>query len=365
MRAAETGAELSVIDPPAESDDAPALFVFASGRFVLSWGRGTRLFDRDGACLATFGDRDSRRADDDEAVDDRTRDQDSWSDAIELRDGSVVCWYHDHSSHPIEPDSEKGAARGALCHWADDGRLLRRWAAGTNALFGLLQLDDGRLLTWPSGNDLLAWQLAGDAPPTRLTGHAAAPTTVVRWGGERLVSRADDGDALLVWSAEHLALMTRLEGYGAATKGSVRTAGPVVMDDGRLVSWSASSIRVWNVDGSLADSYDASPIPQDVWRAICSSGGREPLSGWFVLPGHKRSPELRLRHLSSLPVQVRWESNGRVEPVGLLAEGTVLALEHGELRHLDLFLGPTRISLEDARLAIETGRAPRANRLPT
>ncbi|MCA9886026.1 MAG: hypothetical protein KC708_23790, partial [Anaerolineae bacterium] len=130
------------------------------------------------------------------------------------------------------------------CLWEGDGIPLTRLEGHTGAVRGVLELRDGRLLSWTgrvgndidmffsdfSGNDSTPRLWGLDATPlATLEGHTAQVEAVWELRNGRLLSWSQDG-TLRLWKSDGTPLAT-MEGYTSGVRGVLE------LRDGRFLSW--------------------------------------------------------------------------------------------------------------------------------
>jgi WD40 repeat protein len=147
---------------------------------------------------------------------------------VELADGRLVSW-------PQNSCDE-------LFLWsAETGQRLAVLEGHTESIEGALQLADGRLLSW-SWNELILWSTKTPVRLAVLKGHKTPVYGVLQLAAGRLLSWSKDG-TLILWSAETGAQLVVMKGHTDAVVGAVQ------LDDRRLLSWSLDqTLIIWSAE---------------------------------------------------------------------------------------------------------------------
>jgi len=150
---------------------------------------------------------------------------------MELSDGRLLSWSRD----------------ATLRLWGTDGSPESVLAGHTDPVTGALELHDGRLLSWSADSfssdaTLRLWGNDG-APESALAGYTESVRGALELRDGQLLSWSYDG-TLRLWGADG-APESVLVGH------TNRVNGALELGDGRLLSWSADgTLRLWSVDGT-------------------------------------------------------------------------------------------------------------------
>ena len=145
---------------------------------------------------------------------------------MELQDGRLLSWSNENT----------------LRLWGADGELLTTLTGHTETVVGVVELRNGRLLSWSRDNTLRLWGADGTLLAT-LAGHTSSIQGVMELRDGRLLSWSSD-NTLRLWTADGATLAT-LAGHTDSVSGVME------LRDGRLLSWSQdNTLRLWSADGS-------------------------------------------------------------------------------------------------------------------
>lgn len=177
-----------------------------------------------------------------------------WVDGLcDLRNGSVVTWFHD--GNLLVWGTESGER---LADFNDDGPI-----------GGCIKLDDERLLSWRAFrvgefNNFMArdgalriWNVSEVSGPKKLVGHKGWVRGVRHLGDDRLIS----------WSTDHAIWIWDVASENGKQLGRHRDTidGLSVLGGGRVVSWSQSNLYVW-------DTFNAALEAEYTTRGKCIRG---------------------------------------------------------------------------------------------
>jgi WD40 repeat protein len=113
----------------------------------------------------------------------------------------------------------------------------------TGGILGVLELTDGRLLTWSNDRTLRLWDRRSGACLTTLGGHVDSVAGALELADGRLLSwgRVSYSEAALwVWDSRSGACLATLEGNEGAG------AGALELPDGTVVSWGGNKLCTWD-----------------------------------------------------------------------------------------------------------------------
>ena len=123
-----------------------------------------------------------------------------------------------------------------------DAALLRIIHGHTDAVVGVLELSDGRILSWSYDSNLRLWQPDGSPGPV-LLGHTGGVNEALELSDGRILSRGADY-AIRLWQLDGSPGPV-FEGHDHAVFGMLE------LSDGRILSWSNDrTLRLWQPDGS-------------------------------------------------------------------------------------------------------------------
>lgn len=306
-----------------------------SDRRLLSWScdRTLRVWDvRSGEALATLGGH-----------------TDEVDGAFELSDGRVLSWSRDTTARIW--DSRTGACVGTLGH--------------RDEVVGVLELTDGRLLSWtrgytrPAGSSrngaLRLWDSRTGQCLAELKGHEDAHGVygVVELSDGRLLSWSGD-DTLRLWDRQIGACVAVCRGRFGTVRGAVE------LSDGRVLLWSNGGSQVlWAAqEGGCLEAVPTQALDERYPEAALSYAKvTHPhcVSGGFSVRASTRGA--MLRH-TILNVDVsRWNAETDTTTRCLLPDGTIIVSLRSQTGVLKLHHGQRRVSLAEAEMLITRSRA--------
>jgi len=183
---------------------------------------------------------------------------------MELSDGRLLSWSRD----------------ATLRLWGTDGSPESVLAGHTDPVTGALELGDGRLLSWSADHTLRLWG-ADWTPESVLAGHTDPVTGALELHDGRLLSWSADSfssDATLRLWGNDGAPESALAGYTESVRGALE------LRDGQLLSWSYDgTLRLWGADGApesvLAGHTDAVRGALELRDGRLLSWSGDPISG--------------------------------------------------------------------------------------
>ncbi|MBI5249111.1 MAG: TIR domain-containing protein [Desulfomonile tiedjei] len=111
----------------------------------------------------------------------------------------------------------------------------------TGIVSGVLELSNGRLLSWSSDHTLRLWNGQSGACLAVLKGHTEKISGALALADERLLTWSVD-KTLRVWNVQTGECLAVLQGHTRWVKGALTLA------DGRLLSWSGdNTLRIWDM----------------------------------------------------------------------------------------------------------------------
>ncbi|MBN8592409.1 MAG: protein kinase [Anaerolineae bacterium] len=120
------------------------------------------------------------------------------------------------------------------------GEILHTLSGHTSYVSGVMELADGRILSWGHDNTLRLWSSTGEALHV-LSGHTSRVNSAILLTDGRILSWSSDG-TLRLWSSDGESLRV-LSGHTSGV------GGVQLLADGRILSWSGDgTLRTWDVD---------------------------------------------------------------------------------------------------------------------
>jgi WD40 repeat protein len=240
-------------------------------RRILTWSRdGTlRIWSREGCLIAVLVGHTSSVEGANLTLDGRII---SWSTDHTLRiwtqDGSLTLVFDIRAAY-VGSDTRLSDDLVLSWHDTDHGRELRLryresyfatlWAGHTGRLNGIMQLSDGRILSWSDDRSLRIWDEDGN-PIAVLEGHTEAILDAKELPDGRIVSRSSDSVRLWGKDGSPVTAAAAELGPDAAFEASPKVlpsreddavtfegdpaAKSTELSDGRILSWSDANLRM-------------------------------------------------------------------------------------------------------------------------
>jgi WD40 repeat protein len=236
------------------------------------------------------------------------------------------------------------------CDWFWLRKLLRPQRVGkilnstvfeghTKEVNGVLELIDGRLLSWSADKTLRLWDVKSGVPLAVLEAHTSNVKDALELADGRLLSWSSSyigktpcDSSLRLWKSEDGGLLATLSGHTGWVEGAL------VLSTGRILSWSADkTLRLWN-------SQDGRPLgilkghTRKVRGAIELADGR--ILSWSadgtlrLWDGKSESPILILKGHRRKSVNTSWDVAG-VRGALELSDGKLLSWADETLRLWD------------------------------
>jgi len=144
---------------------------------------------------------------------------------IELVDGRILSWSGDLK----------------LGLWDKGGRFISFLVGHSDCIYGAIELIDKRILSWSKDRTLRLWDKNGRALTT-LNGHTHFILGAIELKNGNVLSWSRD-KSLRLWNCDG-EILNSLNGHTNAVNGAIE------LTDGRLLSWSwDSTLYIWNKDG--------------------------------------------------------------------------------------------------------------------
>ena len=252
---------------------------------------------------------------------------DSVRDAVELSDGRIFSW-----------------GGPTLRLWTHAGQPLNVLEGDVN---GVLELSNGRILSrgrWKN-SILQLWDRNGQ-PLAAMEGHTASINSVIELGDGRILSWAND-NTLRLWDSEGRPLNT-LVGHTEMVNGALE------LSDGSILSWSYDkTLRLWNREGQ--------PLAVSEGHTYYVKGAMELRDGRILSWGKWDDHTLRLWSRAGRPLNVLEGHKRDVDGVLELSNGRILSwadtlrLWDRDGRPLNVLKGKEAIELGDGRILSFTG----------
>ena len=264
-------------------------------------------------------------------------------------------------------------ANGTLLTWSGDNTL-RLWEGRSgrclatmtsNRLFGIggaLQLADGRLLSWSAVEDsegveqheIVVWDSSTGNRLRTLRGHTSRILDVLELPDGRVLTWAWENE-LRVWDTRSGSCVMILEGHTGFVLGALAFA------DGRLLSRAMDeTLRLWDSQSGacleVVPEDQVAELHPDWLHAFAQVNGRSSLCLNFFLRLFEARTH-QLRHKQSSAIIAAWNTDAYSAHRGLLPDGTaVVTQDNGQVCILKLYHGSRRVSLADAEAILDRGR---------
>lgn len=147
---------------------------------------------------------------------------------LELTDGRILSWSGDYT----------------LRLWQSDGTPITALHGHNAGVWGVLELPDGRILSWSKDKTIRLWTSDGQ-PIAVMQGHTKAINEVKRLSDGRFLSFSQD-QTMRVWSADGESLLEMVGHQKWVTDA-------VELSNGWFVSWAILEpfLRIWDTQGKL------------------------------------------------------------------------------------------------------------------
>lgn len=166
--------------------------------------------------------------------------------AIELKDNKILSYYDK-----------------TLRLWSVDGELLAVFAEHESDVLGVIELTDGRILSWSADKKLQLWSAHGDKISV-LAGHDSEVCGAIELRTGFLLSWSQD-NTLRLWSSSGKELLI-LDEHTDTIRGVIE------LPDARILSWSSHILRLCSSDG--IDSWIMGQHEYEIGGVFKLSDGR-------------------------------------------------------------------------------------------
>ena len=198
-------------------------------------------------------------------VDHKFDEDDAEDIAKELLGEAPAAAKGDGSSSPSKPETEKVTMRNYDHYITLNGH--------TSGIFGMIQLQDGRICSASNDFNLRIWCLSGSCEQV-LRGHTNAVVAVYQMN-DGLVCSAGQDKTIRVWNLRTSANIMTFTGHNDSV------FGLLALPDGRLVSGSADrTLRVWNISTQKCDMVISTGHSDSVQFAILLWDGTVCTASW-------------------------------------------------------------------------------------
>jgi WD40 repeat protein len=165
--------------------------------------------------------------------------------ALELDEGRILSWSSD----------------GTLRIWQrESGRALAVLAGHTSSVYGTRLLDDGRILSWSADGTVRLWDRESGAALLVLDGHTERVNGALLLDDDRILSWSSD-NTLRIWDGETGRSLALLKGHTKAVLGAM------VVADRHIVSWSRAELLAWDWSSGEAIRLFEGPMPR-IYRGV-------------------------------------------------------------------------------------------------
>ena len=302
--------------------------VLKDGRILsLSEDKTLRLWSQDtGECLAVLEGHEG-----------------SVGGGREFENGRIVSW--DHGEVSWDPG-------GWLFIWPSEEQPAFAAFKLKLDIDDVLELQGGRIAVWShlyGGEHVIHIRsLTSTEDKVTLRGHTGAVQGVVELRDGRLLSWSQD-ETLRLWSAETGEHLACFHGHEIPIWDAVELA------DGQILSWSKYTLRLWSPAGEPVDNWDLRSAPHevpDLWTTYVG----EVDEGQVCEPGVGGATGTSAHICLAGSSSVTWQGDGEWGALALTADGTLAAFCVKDVAFLQLHLGNKRISLDEACQLLGTAK---------
>ena len=113
------------------------------------------------------------------------------------------------------------------------------FAGHHSSVGGVVELHDGRILSWSKDKTLRIWNQSNGEIITVLEGHSRAVTGVIGLDKNRVLSWTRSGN-MIIWDTDSGTLLARLKRH------PMMIAGVALIEHNRIVSWGAHHLLFWD-----------------------------------------------------------------------------------------------------------------------